>query len=104
MDPDAFVGLLGIAAVLTGVLRVLGGFAAEEGVGRRWTLGGIVLGTLALALGVLLLLTREMDPGLLVPIVAAGGRSGILLLAQGLRLRRFARTWRQASGTSAQDR
>ena len=105
VDPDAFVGLLGIAAVLTGVLRVLGGFAAEERVGRRWTLGGIVLGTLELALGALLLLTREMDPGLLVPIVAAWGAvSGILLLAQGLRLRRFARTWQQAPGTPPQDR
>jgi hypothetical protein len=38
------------------------------------------------------LLTREVHPGLLVPIAAAWGVvSGILLLAQGLRLRRFAR-------------
>jgi uncharacterized membrane protein HdeD (DUF308 family) len=100
VDPDVFVGLLGISAVLTGLLRILGGFAAEERVGRRWTLGGIVLGTLELGLGALLLLTREVDPDLLVPIGAAWGAvSGILLLAQGLRLRRVARTWRQASGT-----
>jgi hypothetical protein len=45
VDAEVFVGLLGISAVLTGVLRVLGGFAAEERLGRRWTLGGIVLGT-----------------------------------------------------------
>ena len=44
--PEVFVGLLGIAAVLTGLLRILGGFAAQERLGRRWTLGGIVLGTL----------------------------------------------------------
>jgi hypothetical protein len=99
VDPDVFVGLLGISAVLTGLLRILGGFAAEERVGRRWTLGGIVLGTLELGLGVLLLLTREVNPGLLVPIGAAWGAvSGILLLAQGLGLRRVARIWRQASG------
>ena len=105
VDPEVFVGLLGISAVLTGVLRVLGGFAAEERVGRRWTLGGIVLGTLEVAVGALLLLvTSEVNPGLLGPIVAAWGAvSGILLLAQGLRLRRFARTWRQASGTPPQD-
>jgi uncharacterized membrane protein HdeD (DUF308 family) len=103
VDPDLFVGLLGISAVLTGVLRILGGFAAEERLGRRWTLGGIVLGTLELALGALLLLTREVHPDLLVPIAAAWGAvSGVLLLAQGLRLRRFARTWRQASGTPPQ--
>jgi uncharacterized membrane protein HdeD (DUF308 family) len=104
VDPDVFVGLLGISAVLTGVLRILGGFAAEERVGRRWTLGGIVLGTLELALGALLLLTSEVDPNLLVPIGAAWGAvSGILLLAQGLGLRRVARTWRQASGMPSQD-
>ena len=97
---DVFVALLGISAVLTGLLRILGGFATEERLGRRWTLGGIVLGTLEVALGALLLLTREVHPGLLVPIAAAWGVvSGILLLAQGLRLRRLARTWRQASGT-----
>jgi uncharacterized membrane protein HdeD (DUF308 family) len=92
-----FVGLLGISAVLTGLLRILGGFAAEERVGRRWTLGGIALGTLELALGALLLVTSDVDPDLLVPMGAAWAAvSGILLLAQGLRLRRFARTW-QAS-------
>ena len=104
VDADLLIGLLGIAAVLTGVLRVLGGFAAEERLGRRWTLGGIVLGALEVALGALLLLTSELDPDLLVPIVAAWGAvSGILLLAEGLRLRRFARTWRQAQGTPPQD-
>ena len=97
VDPDVFVGLLGISAVLTGLLRILGGFAAEERVGRRWTLGGIALGTLELALGALLLVTSDVDPDLLVPMGAAWAAvSGILLLAQGLRLRRFARTW-QAS-------
>jgi uncharacterized membrane protein HdeD (DUF308 family) len=97
VDPEVFVGLLGISAVLTGLLRILGGFAAEERVGRRWTLGGIVLGALELALGALLLVTSDVDPDLLVPIGAAWAAvSGILLLAQGLRLRRFARTW-QAS-------
>jgi hypothetical protein len=55
---------------------------------------------LEVAVGALLLLTSEVNPGLLGPIVAGWGAvSGILLLAQGLRLRRFAGTWRQASGT-----
>ena len=95
VDPDVFVWLLGISAVLTGLLRILGGFAAEERVGRRWTLGGIVLGTLELGLGALLLLTSGVDPDLLAPFVAAWGAvSGTLLLVQGLRLRRVARTWR----------
>ena len=100
VDPDVFVGLLGISAVLTGLLRILGGFAAEERLGRRWTLGGIALGTLEVALGAPLLLRSEVNPDLLAPIAAAWGAvSGILLLAQGLGLRRLAHTWRQASGT-----
>jgi uncharacterized membrane protein HdeD (DUF308 family) len=100
VDPNLFTTLLGISAMLTGLLRVLGGFAAEERVGRRWTLGAIVLGTLEVAFGVLLLLTSEVDPRLLAPIAAAWGAvSGTLLLAQGLRLRRYARNW-QAQGSS----
>jgi hypothetical protein len=63
VDPEVFVGLLGISAVLTGLLRILGGFAAEERVGRRWTLGGIALGTLELALGALLLVTSDVARG-----------------------------------------
>ena len=103
VDPDVFIALLGISAVLTGLLRILGGFAAEERLGRRWTLGAIVLGALEVALGALLLLTSQVDAHLLVPIAAAWGAvSGILLLAQGLRLRRFARAWQQASGTLPQ--
>jgi uncharacterized membrane protein HdeD (DUF308 family) len=91
--PDLLVGLVGWSAVLTGLLRVLGGFAAEKRLGRRWTLGGIVLGTLEAALGGVLLLSAEVDPEVLAPVAAAWGvASGTLLLAEGLRLRRFART------------
>ena len=53
-----------------------------------------LLGTLQLGLGALLLLTSGVEPDLLAPLVAAWGAvSGILLLAQGLRLRRVARSW-----------
>ena len=103
IDADLLIRLLGIAAVLTGLLRILGGFAAEERLDRRWTLGGIVLGALEVGLGALLLLTGEVDSDLLAAVVAGWGAvSGILLLAEGLRLRRFARGW-QASSTSSQD-
>jgi uncharacterized membrane protein HdeD (DUF308 family) len=103
VEPEVFVRLLGISAALTGLLRVLGGFAAQERLGRRWTLGGIVLGALELALGVVLLLTSGVDSDLLQPIgVAWGAVSGILLLAQALRLRRVAHSW-QAQGTPTED-
>jgi uncharacterized membrane protein HdeD (DUF308 family) len=98
IDSDVLIGLVGISAVLTGLLRILGGFAAEERLGRRWTLGGIVLGALEVALGALLFLTRQVDPRLLAPIAVAWGLvGGILLLAQGIRLRHFAHTWHAAT-------
>lgn len=95
VDEDLLVGLLGVFAVLTGLLRVLGGFAAERQFGRRWTIGGIVLGTLEIALGGVLLLSMEVNADGLVPVAAGWGlASGGLLLAEGFRLRRLARTWR----------
>jgi hypothetical protein len=103
IDPDVLIGLLGIAGVLTGLLRTLGGVAAEERLGRRWTLGGIVVGMLEVGLGALLLVGEEVDPDLLAPIVVAWGvASGALLVAEGLRLHRLAGSW-QASATTPQD-
>jgi uncharacterized membrane protein HdeD (DUF308 family) len=95
VHPDLLVELLGVAAVLTGALRVLGGFAAEKRLGRRWTIGEVVLGVLEAGLGVLLLLSTEVRPEVIGPVAAAWGVvSGSLLLAEGLRLRRLARTFR----------
>jgi uncharacterized membrane protein HdeD (DUF308 family) len=99
VDEDLLIRLLGVSAILTGLLRVLGGFAAERQFGRRWTMGGIVLGTLEIALGGVLLLTMEVNADVLVPVAAGWGvASGSLLLAEGLRLRRLARTWRPDVG------
>lgn len=62
-----------------------------------------MLGTLEAALGGVLLLSTEVDPDVLVPVAAAWGVvSGILLLAEGLRLRRLVRTWGQAPGAASQ--
>lgn len=94
VQPDLLVQLLGISAVLTGLLRIVGGFAAERRFGRRWTLGGIVLGTVETTLGIALLVSTKVDPDMLWPLAAAWGvASGSVLLAEGLRLRRFAHTW-----------
>jgi uncharacterized membrane protein HdeD (DUF308 family) len=93
--PSLLVELLGVSAVLMGVLRVVGGFAAERRLGRRWTIGGVVLGTVEAVLGGLLLLSTEVDPDVLGPVAAAWGvASGTLLMVEGLRLRRLARTFR----------
>ena len=100
IHPGVLVDLLGTSAVLIGLLRVVGGFAAERRFGRRWTLGGIVLGTLEVTLGTVLLLAARVGPGLLGWIVVAWGlASGSLLIAEGIRLRRFAQSWRAATAT-----
>jgi uncharacterized membrane protein HdeD (DUF308 family) len=97
IDDGVLIWLMGVSAVLTGILRMLGGFATEERLGHRWTLGGVVLGGLEIALGALLLSTGKVDSGLLAAIAVAWGVvSGALLLAQGLRLRRFAHSWQPA--------
>jgi uncharacterized membrane protein HdeD (DUF308 family) len=93
VEPELLVELVGVSAVLTGLLRLVGGFAAEKQLGRRWTIGGVVLGTLEAALGFLLLASTEVRPEVIGPVAAAWGvASGSLLLAEGVRLRRFART------------
>jgi uncharacterized membrane protein HdeD (DUF308 family) len=95
VHPDLLVELLGVSAVLTGLLRVVGGFAAERRFGRRWTVGGIVLGTVEVVLGGLLLVSTEVRPDVLAPVAVVWGvASGTLLVAEGLRLRRFVRTRR----------
>jgi len=76
------------------------GFAAEERFGRWWTLGGIVLGALEVALGAVLLLAALVDPGLLAPVLVVWGLAcGSLLIAEGIRLRRFAGTRQAAQAT-----
>jgi uncharacterized membrane protein HdeD (DUF308 family) len=95
VHPDLLVRLLGDSALLTGLLRILGGFAAERRLGWRWTLGGMVLGTLEAVLGGVALLSADVDPEVLWAVAAAWAAvSGSLLVAEGLRLRRLARTWR----------
>lgn len=94
-----FLALLWMTGGLL-TLRFALAMRPEERFGRRWTLGAVVLGSLELALGAVLLLTSEADAGRLASIVAAWGVvSGSLLIAEGLKLHRFARDW-QGSAAS----
>jgi uncharacterized membrane protein HdeD (DUF308 family) len=84
------VVVLGLAAVLTGSLRLLGAFEVERRTGRRWTFGGLTLGAVEVVLGVLLFFAREGDLRLITIVVAIWGFvGGTLLLIEGLRLRRM---------------
>src|SRR4249919_2867192 len=55
---STLLALLGIAAALTGALRLTGAFEIER-TGRRWTLGGFALGAVEVALGIILFTARS---------------------------------------------
>ena len=82
------IDALAISAVLTGTLRLLGAFEVERRTGRRWTFGGLALGSVEVILGLVLFLAREGNLRV-VTIVAVvwGFVGGSLLLMEGLRLR-----------------
>lgn len=89
VEPAALVALLGISAILMGLLRVLGAFELQRRTGRRWTFGGLALGSVEIVLGLTLLATDAQEARA-VHIAAAAWAliGGALLLIEGLRLRR----------------
>jgi uncharacterized membrane protein HdeD (DUF308 family) len=88
---NALINLLGAAALLIGSLRLLGAFEIERRTGRRWTFGGLALGSVEVALGLVLIITSGENERVLSIVFAAWGLvGGCLLLIEGFRLRRLA--------------
>lgn len=93
VSSSTLLALLGIAAALTGALRLIGAFEIEQRTGRRWTLGGFALGAVEVALGIILFTARSGNlRAVTIVAVIWGFVGGALLLAQGLRLRQLGRT------------
>jgi uncharacterized membrane protein HdeD (DUF308 family) len=91
ISPDTLINVLGVAAVLTGSLRLLGAFEIERRTGRRWTFGGLALGSVEVVLGLVLFLARGQNGrGLAIVFAAWGLVGGSLLLIEGFRLRSLA--------------
>jgi uncharacterized membrane protein HdeD (DUF308 family) len=89
VDPDALLTLLGVSAILMGLLRVLGAFELQQRTGRRWTFGGFALGSVEIVLGLALLATNATEARAVHVAAAAWALiGGALLLVEGLRLRR----------------
>jgi uncharacterized membrane protein HdeD (DUF308 family) len=87
--PNILINVLGAAAVLTGSLRLLGAFEIERRTGRRWTFGGLALGSVEVVLGLVLIVTNGENERVLSIVFAAWGLvGGSLLLIEGFRLRR----------------
>jgi uncharacterized membrane protein HdeD (DUF308 family) len=88
----ALIDVLGAAAVLTGSLRLLGAFEVERRTGRRWTFGGLALGSVEVALGLVLFFARGGNlQAVTIVVVVWGFVGGSLLLIEGFRLRRLLR-------------
>ena len=104
--PNTLINVLGAAAVVTGSLRLLGAFEIERRTGRRWTFGGLALGSVEVALGLVLIVTNGQNERVLTIVFAAWGLvGGCLLLIEGYRLRRHAARARAdgATGSSSVD-
>ena len=93
VSPEALIGAVAVTTVATGCLRIVGAFEVEERTGHRWTIGGLILGSVEIVLGVILFLVRNTQASAVrVTIGIWGLVAGSLLLAQGVRMLRAHRS------------
>ena len=91
VSPTLLINALAIAAVLMGCLRLFGAFEIERQTGRRWTYGGLALGSVEVVIGLALLFARSTNArGLSIAFATWGLVGGTLLLIEGSRLHRLA--------------
>ena len=92
VNPEALIGAVAVTTVATGCLRIVGAFEVEERTGHRWTIGGMILGSVEVVLGVILLLVRNTQGSTVRLTIGIWGLvAGSLLLAQGFRMLRARR-------------
>jgi uncharacterized membrane protein HdeD (DUF308 family) len=84
------VDLFGMVAFLTGVLHMLGGFRIQREHGPRWSRGSFLLGLVQMILGVLILVSPDEVPPVVVGVAMIWALVGGLgLVRDALRLRKF---------------
>ena len=87
VSPEALIGAVAVTTMATGCLRIVGAFEVEERTGHRWTIGGMILGSVEVVLGVILLLVRNTQGSTVRLTIGIWGLvAGSLLLAQGFRM------------------
>ena len=91
VSTDEMIDVFGLAAVAMGALRLVGAFELERRTGRRWTIGGLVLGGLEVGMGILLVAAESHPRGVVVTVGAWALASGTLLIVQAVRARSLAR-------------
>ena len=89
---EVLVNLVAGTTIATGGLRLAGAFEIEEHTGHRWTIGGVILGSVEICIGVVLFLAKNAQASTLrITIAVWGLAAGFLLLVQGSRMRRARR-------------
>ena len=82
--PEVFPILLGVIALLTGMVHVFGGFQSRHSIEPEWTFSSFLLGITEIGLGVLILTSLEDPHQALIWVAAAWatvGGGGLLLLS-----------------------
>jgi len=90
VTPVQLINVLGLAAVAMGALRLVGAFELERRTGRRWTIGGLVMGCLEIGTGILLIANDTQSSGVVITVCAWSLASGTLLIVEALRVHRLA--------------
>jgi uncharacterized membrane protein HdeD (DUF308 family) len=94
LSEDVLIGVVALTTAATGCLRLVGAFEVEEHTGHRWTIGGIILGSVEVILGVILFIARNADASTVRTLLGIWGLvAGALLLVQGARMFRARRAY-----------
>ena len=87
VNVEVLISIVALTTVATGCLRLVGAFEVEEHTGHRWTIGGIILGSVEVCLGAVLFLVRDAQASTVrITIGVWGLVAGSLLLLQGVRM------------------
>ena len=87
VNPEVLVSVVALTTVATACLRLVGAFEVEKHTGHRWTIGGIILGSVEVCLGAMLFLVRDSQASTVrITIGVWGLVAGSLLLGQGVRM------------------
>jgi uncharacterized membrane protein HdeD (DUF308 family) len=87
VNPEVLISVVALTTVATGCLRLVGAFEVEEHTGHRWTIGGVILGSVEVCLGAMLFLVRDAQASTVrIAIGVWGLVAGSLLLVQGVRM------------------
>jgi uncharacterized membrane protein HdeD (DUF308 family) len=100
LSTELAIDLIGVTAVLVGILRIGRGFRTEPLLHRRWAWDSVMLGTFEVVLGVSLLAGAAGSSWMLDAITAWAIGSGFVLTLDALQLRRVARAGASAFDTS----